>query len=344
MKFLSAVDASTWLCRRLTQALIVAGVWGATTCAGAELKPVLLETKRIWDHAPHNAFTDLVRWRDRFYCAFREGEGHAGDVGKLRIIVSEDGETWTSSGLLSLPEYDLRDAALSVTPDGRLMVLGGAQQVHDQQYLTGTFVSFSSDGDSYTTPKIVIPLGRWLWRVTWHEGVAYGVSYGASTDRAHSALHRSADGDHYETVTDRLLSAGGWPTEARLRFADDGTCYCLHRRDGNEGNSAYLGTASPPYTDWKWSDLGVRFGGPNFLQVPGAQWIGAGRWHEGEPRTQLVQLDPQRGTITPLLELPSGGDTSYPGMVWHDGLLWVSYYSSHEGKTNIYLARIQFAE
>jgi hypothetical protein len=43
----------------------------------------------------------------------------------------------------------------------------------------------------------------------------------------------------------------------------------------------------------------------------------------------------------PVLELPSGGDTSYPGMVWHEGILWMSYYSSHEGKTSIYLARIR---
>ena len=41
------------------------------------------------------------------------------------------------------------------------------------------------------------------------------------------------------------------------------------------------------------------------------------------------------------LKLPSGGDTSYAGLVWHDGLLWVSYYSSHEGKTSIYLAKVR---
>ena len=34
-------------------------------------------------------------------------------------------------------------------------------------------------------------------------------------------------------------------------------------------------------------------------------------------------------------------DTSYPGLVWHEGQLWVSYYSSHEGKTSIYLARVR---
>jgi len=26
--------------------------------------------------------------------------------------------------------------------------------------------------------------------------------------------------------------------------------------------------------------------------------------------------------------------------VWHDGVLWVSYYASHEDKTAIYLARV----
>jgi len=51
------------------------------------------------------------------------------------------------------------------------------------------------------------------------------------------------------------------------------------------------------------------------------------------------ELGPQKGTLTEFLILPSGGDTSYPGLVWHEDQLWVSYYSSHEEKTAIYLAR-----
>ena len=46
------------------------------------------------------------------------------------------------------------------------------------------------------------------------------------------------------------------------------------------------------------------------------------------------------GTGAEIVTLPSRGDTSYPGLVFHEGLLWVSYYSSHEGKTSVYLARI----
>ncbi|MCF6285976.1 MAG: exo-alpha-sialidase, partial [Candidatus Hydrogenedentes bacterium] len=46
----------------------------------------------------------------------------------------------------------------------------------------------------------------------------------------------------------------------------------------------------------------------------------------------------------PVLTLPSGGDTSYPGFVWHDDVLWMTYYSSHEEKTSIYLAKIGFKD
>jgi len=53
----------------------------------------------------------------------------------------------------------------------------------------------------------------------------------------------------------------------------------------------------------------------------------------------LARMD--RDAYQPVMTLPSGGDNSYPGMVWHDGLLWMSYYSSHEGRTSIYLAQIK---
>jgi len=51
-----------------------------------------------------------------------------------------------------------------------------------------------------------------------------------------------------------------------------------------------------------------------------------------------------KGTLTETLKLPSAGDTSYAGLVWHDDLLWISYYSSHEERTSIYLARVRFPD
>jgi hypothetical protein len=47
------------------------------------------------------------------------------------------------------------------------------------------------------------------------------------------------------------------------------------------------------------------------------------------------------GKLTPIAMLPSGGDNSYPGLVFHDGVVWARSYSSHEGKTSIYLAKVK---
>jgi hypothetical protein len=69
--------------------------------------------------------------------------------------------------------------------------------------------------------------------------------------------------------------------------------------------------------------------------------VAAVRLHVLESRTALCWLDPAKGTLTEFLALPSKGDSSYAGLAMHKGLLWVSYYSSHEGKTSIYLAKVK---
>jgi hypothetical protein len=105
--------------------------------------------------------------------------------------------------------------------------------------------------------------------------------------------------------------------------------------------STMVGTALPPYTTWAWQDLSAAVGGPHLVQMPDGRLIAAVRLYDGRTRTGLCWLDPEAGRLTEFLALPSGGDTSYAGLVRHEGLLWVSYYSSHEGKTAIYLARVK---
>ncbi|HPD29783.1 MAG TPA: hypothetical protein PLL20_07300 [Phycisphaerae bacterium] len=85
----------------------------------------IVSVKRIWDAAPHNAFTDLIRFQDKWYCTFREGEGHVGGDGKLRVLESVDGDKWSSAALLTEEGVDLRDPKLSITADGRLMMVAG---------------------------------------------------------------------------------------------------------------------------------------------------------------------------------------------------------------------------
>jgi len=314
----------------------------------AQVRLKLLSVARIWDRGAHNAFTDLARFQDRFYCVFREAGGHVSPDGKIRVLSSSDGVTWESTALVAQKGYDLRDPKIVVHPDGkRMMINGGAAVRTGSQPATRehSFVSFSSNGKTWSRPEWVAEVNQWLWRVTWFQGNAYGVAYDVrpesrSSTRYGSTLLVSDSGTEFTPLVPELYQDGG-PTEATVRFDAEGTGYCLQRRDGRETNTALLGVSRSPYQEWKWTDLGHYLGGPNFIQLPTGGWIAAGRLiDEDGPRTVLLHLNVEEGVLEPLLTLPSGGDTSYPGLLWHDGVLWVSYYSSHEERTSIYLAQV----
>ncbi len=317
----------------------------ATTVVGEPLSVELLDCFKIWDDAPHSAFTDLV-WKGHFICAFRQGRGHVSTDGRIRVIYSPDGENWRDGAVVKLDGYDLRDAHLSIMPDGRFMLLGGAapRKKDNERTPTGSFVSFSADGLDWSEPEIVVEPGRWLWQASWHEGRAYGVSYAAYEGTPMLELLTSRDGLRWESHVSQLFGQGR-PTEVALRFAENGTCYALVRREGQTDEStAMLGDSRPPYAQWRWRDLGgpfKAFGGPNFIHIAGPHWVAAGRMHQDGAHTALTHLDVNKGVMTKLLKLPSGGDTSYPGLVYVNGLLYVSYYSSHEGRTSIYMAKVK---
>lgn len=303
--------------------------------------PRLESVSKIWDGAPHNAFTDIARMGEYYYVTFREAEGHVGSNGAIRIIRSKDGAAWEPCGLLTEEGVDLRDPKLSITPDKRLMVcMGGSVYAGDT--LTGRQprVAFSADGTTWSAPEKTCEEGDWLWRVTWYKGMAYGVSYSIGKDVGDTGRFRllvSPDGIHYKIRT--VFSISGRPNETTLRVMPDGSMMALVRRE-EEDKSGWIGTSPAPYTDWTWNNTGMRLGGPNFIRLPdGTLWAGTRQYGEGS-KTVLAQMTTKN--LKPVLELPSGGDTSYPGFLWQDNLLWMSYYASHEGKTSIYLAKIKF--
>jgi pimeloyl-ACP methyl ester carboxylesterase len=338
---------------RLVQFLLVGGF----TDDGAG-RPRLVEVAKIWDKGKHNAFTDLIRWRDQWYCVFREAEGHVGGDGRLRVLESPDGKTWKPVGLVEEEGIDLRDPHVSITPDDRLMIVAGGSVYRGTKTLMGRQprVSFSNDARQWTAPQRVVSQDEWLWRVTWHEGKAYGVAYNAAARQTKDAqeaaketkpvstapadwklrLVVSRDGVKYDTITH--LGVPGHPNETTLRFLPSGEMLAMVRREGGT-TMGWIGISQPPYRDWKWHETGYRFGGPNFIRLPDGSLWASSRRHPNGPKTVLARMTST--SYEPVLELPSGGDTSYAGLVWHDGLLWVSYYSSHEGKSSIYLAKVQ---
>ena len=302
--------------------------------------PALVGVARIWDGGAHNAFTDLIRWRNRWYCAFREGDGHVGGDGRIRVLVSADGERWSSAASIGEAGIDLRDPKLSITPDDHLMIVAGGSVYEGTRYMgRQPRVTFSADGGAWSTPQRILAEGDWLWRVTWHEGRAYGVTYKAESGSSAewmATLVSSADGRTFERVT--TFAVPDRPNETTLRFMPDGEMVALVRREAGD-RLAWLGRARAPYSNWTWRKTPHQIGGPNFIRLPDGELWASGRSYPGGPKTVVGRLTLDGG-YEPALTLPSGGDTSYAGMVWHEGLLWVSYYASHEGRTAIYLARV----
>jgi len=316
----------------------------SVSAAAADTQPVLVESRQIWGEAPHNAFTDLIRFKDRWVCVFREGQGHVAADGALRIITSTDGNQWQSSALISSPDSDLRDAKISITPDNRLMLAGAEAIPHPQTgktYKHQSLVWFSEDGKNWSAKHEVGEPNFWLWRITWHQGKAYGFGYGTKKENHGIRLYVSNNGKEFSPLVENAAPDAGYANETSMVFLPDNTCYCLLRRDGKP-NTGLLGTAKPPYTEWTWRDLGVRLGGPDMIRLPDGRFIAAVRLYDGKVRTSLCWIDVDKGMLTEALKLPSGGDCSYAGMVWYNDLLWVSYYSSHEEKTSIYLAKVRF--
>jgi hypothetical protein len=130
------------------------------------------------------------------------------------------------------------------------------------------------------------------------------------------------------------------PSEAAVVKLPNDSALCLLRREGGP-STGVLGKSLPPYRGWTWTDIGARIGGPQMLRVPDGRIVVAVRLYDGRTRTSLCWLDPGEPALQEFMRLPSGGDTSYAGLVHREELLHVSYYSSHEGKSSIYLAKIK---
>ena len=240
----------------------------------------VLETKKIWPGEPHSAFTDLERFQGKWYCAFRVGKGHAGkgDHGRIRVIVSDDGELWRSSVLLQTKGVDLRDAKLSVTPSGQLLLNSCEYRVDNDQedVRNNTSVTYlSMNGTDWSTATQIANKGYWLWQTTWHGNTGYALGYRWG-NRDATRFYRTTDGVNYTLHVDHLRPPGDRSNEHAMFFDTTGHAHMLLRRDNAQsktGGYALLGQAEAPFTDWEWRRLNITLGGPSMIQLPNGRVI-----------------------------------------------------------------------
>lgn len=313
------------------------------------MKNPILSVQRIWDRSDHNGMTDLIDFHGTLFCCFREGKGHTGELqnGLITILQSQNGKDWSLAAHIAKEGFDLRDPHFSITPTGTLMLTMGGSIYQTGEYITCyPHVAYSDDGIHWSAPQQIPLQNEWIWQVAWHDNAAYGFSYRLSDplDRDQPwilTLYKSESETTYKPI--KTFSITDYPSEATIRFTDEGQAIALLRRRSH----AWIGTSRFPFTDWNWQDSGVCVGGPSFIILPdGSMWAG-GRNYEINADDSLGYNfgDMAIGPMTlhdykPTIILPNGGDNSYPGFAYRDPLLYVSYYSSHEGKACIYLAVI----
>lgn len=316
------------------------------------------EIKKIWDRGGHNAFTDITFFKGKLYVVFREGEGHIPNKdntgnGIIRILSSSDGEFWESAAEIQLEGIDLRDPKISLTPKKKMMVImGGSKYNNGQLQSISTYVSTSdATGKKFSEPEEVELEESiksdfdWIWRVTWYEKTGYGVLYQANVDgekgKTKAYLVKTSKGSEYELVSE--LDMGGNPNEATIRFLSRAEMMIVARRGGDD-KMGMIGTSKPPYTDWSWEKLDFQLGGPNFEMFPIDKILIATRRYSDEGNYTALMMGKKGEKFREVMKLPSGGDNSYPGMLSIGGFVWMSYYSSHEGKASIYYARIPYKD
>lgn len=325
--------------RRTIKLLFLAGA--SLVAAGnppAPQEAEIVDVRMIWGRAPHNAATDLLRFRERWYCVFREGRLAASPDGAVRVLSSPDGNVWQSSALVSLPDTDLRDPKLSTTSYGRLLLLAEAVSDGVAGAARRTLGWTSADAREWEGPLRAGDDGMRLGRVTWRLNRAYSVGY-SSPGPGPVRLYSSGDGERFSVQADNLLPPRQ-DAEAGLLFGRDGSALCLLRGDG-AGSPAQLGKSRAPYKAWSWSGLNTSVAAPNILELADGRVIVAGSIPGNDARIALWWLDPEHGTLKEFLRLPSGGESGSPGLALHEGMLWLAYHSSHEGRAMIYLARVK---
>jgi len=291
----------------------------------------------------HNAFTDLIRWHDRYYLCFRHGTSHMSMDGEIRVMSSPDMKSWIPCVTLDTWGDD-RDPHFAATPSALYVYFGTWDLIHSSDHGTPdrgcvrSYFASTIDGENWSKVRGVYEAGWWLWRVRYHNAAFYSAAYTASRPTPplrETRLLRSEDGLEWSlvsTVTKERMAG-----EADMLFRPDGSIWMISRT-GDKAGDAVLFRSDATLEQWRPSNTGVLIHSPAFAEWKDRVFV-AGRGREGEKYvTRIWEILADR--IEDRITLPSGGDTAYPGLVVDPACenaefpsFFVSWYSQHERET-----------
>jgi len=305
-----------------------------------------LKVQILWQSKSHSGFTDLILYKQVWYCVFREGSTHMSLDGEIIVLTSEDGERWLEHSRLTWQGGDLRDPKFSISPDDVLILSAGIRWAVPNSIASKLYsVAWTVDENKPAWSSPIMDStseGTWRWAMTWHNNYAYSVGY-SGLDK-HGCLYRSADGLYWTPLVKPFFPETQVFTNESTLVSDGNRLVCVSRRDAVGGANAVLGQSDHDDQMWSWCKLPIAIGGPKLLKLSNGEWVLAVRHIKYKyltAKTRLYKLNPENGHVKLWHTLSSSGDCSYAGLVEHESKLYISYYSSHQNEqTNVFLAVI----
>ncbi len=291
----------------------------------------------------HNSNTDLIYWKGHFYLVHQNSPYHmASEKAKLLLHRSVDAKNWETITSFNVPGEDIRDPKLAAIKGKLIIYVLKNRGFEPAPY--GTAISTSTDGTNWTTLKDIEPTGWLFWRPKSRDGKTwYTTAYWKHHGK--SILLKSADGISWQIVS--KIHEGDRNDETAMEFMQDGRIIITARLEGDrawhQGSMnarTLIATSRYPYTSWV-KDISrlTRLDGPVLFRYRGDIYAVArfdpekyDHWYGmssllGRKRTSIYRVTPDK--LTRITDLPSAGDTSYPGIVQKDGCLYISYYTSN---------------
>lgn len=293
---------------------------------------------KIWDQAPHNAFTDIALFKGKLYVTFREGADHASNDGAIRVLSSHDTYRFEDNSLFTDPHFDLRDPKLLSYNDSVLYIT--YCRADRQRKIIQTALRYTEDGKTWSGEIVYTQQNTWwLWSLCNYRGKLVSAGYNFFNSQFVNLFEFDKKAGNFSKIYHNMFSKYN-PSETTLACSPDGdTMFCAIRT--MYATPTPMGYCANDTTLRNWHFKEVNYlimGGPKlfYLKDRGLYLL----TRDNTFRTSLFSVDTRTFNSQKLFTLPSSGDNGYAGTVMYKNKLFISYYSSHEGKASIYIASI----
>ncbi|MDX2087560.1 MAG: hypothetical protein SFX73_06910 [Kofleriaceae bacterium] len=330
-------------------------VTAPTVVAPSETLP-----SEVVSQVSHNNL-DIVWFRGRLFFAFRTGPYHfASDKVVMYVVSTTDQVHWEHEATFDL-DTDLREPRFLVVDDRLFLyfaVLGDSFSTFDPKEARRS--EYTGQGE-WSASEVVFEAGFIPWRTKTIDGAPSVIGYvgGENIYQPDGEPVRvswlTTDGETFAPATDREVVLVGGSSETDLVTLDDGTVIAVSRNElGDEtgwGSKICRAEASAP-GDWRCihdpkkydSPLMFRHGSDVYL-IARRQVANDGnydlmlrdlppeqqkreydvKYWTTPKRCALWTVDPASLAVGHVLDLPSSGDTCFPGLVELGGGRYLVY-------------------